>query len=64
MRKNDVKLGKNAKNKQMIKEKAEMAQENFQKLGNQLKREILTPLCIERNTYEQGLCRFICKLTV
>ena len=36
-RKNNVKLGKNAKNRLKIKEKAEiLAQENFQKQGNQL----------------------------
>ena len=44
-RKNSVKLGKNAKNMLKIKEKAEiLAQENFQKRGNQLKRGTLTPL--------------------
>ena len=40
-----MKLGKNAKNRLKIKEKAEiLAQENFQKRGNQLKRGTLTPL--------------------
>ena len=44
-RKNSVKLGKNAKNRLKIKEKAEiLAQENCQKRGNQLKRGTLTPL--------------------
>ena len=40
-----MKFGKNAKNRLKLKEKAEiLAQENFQKLGNQLKRGTLTPL--------------------
>ena len=44
-RKNSVKLGKNAKNRLKIKEKAEiLAQENFQKREKQLKRGTLTPL--------------------
>ena len=44
-RKNSVKLGKNAKNRLKITEKAEiLAQENFQKRGNQLERGTLTPL--------------------
>ena len=43
--KNNVNLGKNAKNRLKIKEKAEiLAQENFQKWRNQLKRGTLTPL--------------------
>ena len=46
MRKNSVKLGKNAKKKLKIKEKAEiLAQENVQKQGNQLKSAIFH-LCI------------------
>ena len=45
MRKNSVKLCKNAKNRLKMKEKAEiLVQENFQKLGDQLKRGTLTPL--------------------
>ena len=45
MRKNKVKLGKTAKTMLNIKEKAEiLAQENFQKRGNQLKRGTLTLL--------------------
>ena len=44
-RKNSMKLGKNAKNRLKIKEKAEiLAQEYFKKQGNQLKRGSLTPL--------------------
>ena len=40
-----MKLDKNAKNKLKIKGKAEiLAQENFQKQGNHLKRGTLTPL--------------------
>ena len=40
-----MKLGKNAKNRLKLNEKAEiLAQENYQKLGNQLKRGTLTPL--------------------
>ena len=40
-----MKFIKNAKNKLKLKEKAEiLAQENFQKRGNQLKRGTLTPL--------------------
>ena len=39
-----MKFDKNAKNRLKLKEKAEiLAQENFQKRGNQLKRETLTP---------------------
>ena len=44
-RKNSVKLGINAKNRLKINEKAEnLAQANFQKWGNQLKRGTLIPL--------------------
>ena len=46
-RKNSVKFGKNAKNRLKMKEKAEiLAQENFPKRGNQLKRGTLTPLLL------------------
>ena len=45
MRKSSIKLGKTTKNRLKRKEKAEiLAQENFQKRGNQLKRGTLTPL--------------------
>ena len=44
-RKNTMKLGKNAKNRLKIKEKAEiLAQKICQNQGNQLKRGTLTPL--------------------
>ena len=43
-RKNSVKLGKNAKNRLKMKEKAEILGQNFcQKWGNQLKRGTFTP---------------------
>ena len=48
MRKNSIQLRKTAKNRLKIKAAAEiLAQENFQKWGNQLKRGTLTPLIEE-----------------
>ena len=52
-----MKFGKNAKNRLKLKEKAEiLAQENFQKRGNQLKRGTLTPLFILPKGGTQGTC--------
>ena len=51
-----MKLGKIAKNRLKIKEKAEiLAQENFQKWVNQLKRGTITPLNIKHPLFASKL---------
>ena len=58
-------MGKNAKNRLKIKEKAEiLVQENFQKQGNQLKRGTLTPLYFHLFTFHFKNPRVLSMVTI